>query len=283
MVVIFFIFGGNGCRQQVRRDPVQGDVGAPPGVGVNNLVKHVIITVEDAGGLKLRGAGAQVFHAGQVLQNDKILNHGHRAHDDNDGNAEEKQANQPAGGAAQGAPGAAGFTRAAGGRFGLGGFGLSWLWLRRDCRAPHASGLGVLRAGPRRGIGRGGHPGGVQVSLFHVEGQGMVAQTGRRGEGGGVGVGRHRAGDGSRRRDGVRQGGCRWGRRRHRLTGLIPAAGKVRLAGGMMRQRLGGCLCKVGGRLGFGSGQQIIGQLRHGRLLCLGLPGARFSGHGLIS
>ena len=45
---------------------VERDIGAPPGVGVEDLVQQIAVAVEDARGLELRGAFLQVIHAGRV-------------------------------------------------------------------------------------------------------------------------------------------------------------------------------------------------------------------------
>ncbi len=53
IVVEFLVLGGDGCGNHIGRDFLQRHIGAPTGIGVNDFVQHVVIAVEDAGGLKL--------------------------------------------------------------------------------------------------------------------------------------------------------------------------------------------------------------------------------------
>ena len=69
MAVEAFVLGGNGRRDQDWGDLVERHIRASSCVGIENLVQHVPIAVQDAGGLELRGAVLQVRHAGQGTGN----------------------------------------------------------------------------------------------------------------------------------------------------------------------------------------------------------------------
>ena len=66
MAVVLLVLGGDRGRHQIRRDLGQRDVGAPARLRVEDLVEQVAIAVEDAGGLELGRAAAQVLDGGQT-------------------------------------------------------------------------------------------------------------------------------------------------------------------------------------------------------------------------
>ncbi len=91
-----FVFGGDGGGNHKWGDFIQGNVGAAPGLRIDDLVQQVAVAVEDGGGLELGGALLQILYARQGGGNGIILKEAHGCQDQSQGDDGENGDDHPA-------------------------------------------------------------------------------------------------------------------------------------------------------------------------------------------
>ncbi len=93
MLIKILVFRCNRRGDQHRGNFIERHIGAASGSGIEDFVKRIAVTVQNARGLELRSAVLQVLHAGQGARNGIIRKQESRPADDQKQN-EPKQANK---------------------------------------------------------------------------------------------------------------------------------------------------------------------------------------------